>query len=524
MPAIRPARALRSLLPVLLMAGTTACAVAQPAEQPAPAPVSFAPGDEAPSVTQHSITVDGERLDYTATVGFTDMLDDDGALRGRIFSIAYTLDNAQDAPADRPVTFVFNGGPGSSSVWLHLGTAGPMRVDLGPDGDMPRPPGALVKNHATWLDVTDLVFIDPVGTGYSRPAGDGAQREFSGLEEDIRAVGDFIRLWTTRSGRWMSPKFLAGESYGTTRAAGLSQYLQNRHGMYLSGIAMISTILNFQTARFDTGNDLPYVLFLPTYAAIAHFHGQLPPDMQSKSLERVAEEARAWAIDEYMPALAKDAALTDAERSRVVRDLARFTGLDEDYLHAANMRVVISAFCKELLRDERRTVGRLDGRFVGIDSDASGDSFEHDPSMTAIRGPYTAAFNDYIRRDLGFESDTVYEILSGRVGRWSYAGFENEYADLGERLRDAMSRNRFLHVLFASGYYDLATPYFASDYTVNTLGLEPELRDNIHQTYYPSGHMMYIHVPSLERLHDDMRTLIETAVSATDPSPGIRAE
>lgn len=521
-----PRRLPRLALPVLALLCASACASAQPAEpaEAVTAPAAFTPGDDAPAVTRHSIDLDGRTLDYTATVGFTDMLDDDGALRGRIFSIAYTLDDAEGAPEDRPVTFVFNGGPGSSSVWLHLGTAGPKRVDMGPDGDMPRPPGSLIDNHATWLDVTDLVFIDPVGTGYSRPAGEGEQREFSGLDEDITAVGDFIRLWTTRSERWMSPKFLAGESYGTTRAAGLSEYLQNRHGMYLSGIAMISTILNFQTARFDTGNDLPYVLFLPTYTAIAHFHEQLPPDLQSKTLERVVDEARAFAIDTYMPALAKGASLPDAERNEVVRTLARYTGLDEEYIEATNMRIVISAFCKELLRDQRRTVGRLDGRFTGIDADAAGDSFEHDPSMTAIRGPYTAAFNDYIRRDLGFESDIVYEILSGRVHPWSYARYQNEYIDVGERLRDAISRNRYLHVLFAAGYYDLATPFFASDYTVNTLGLEPELRGNIRRTYYESGHMMYIHEPSLEALHEDITQLIETATTATDPSPGIPTE
>jgi len=517
---------LRVLLAALLFACAGACAVAQPEGRPAERPqgdAEAAPdaGGESTSVTRHSITLDGRRLEYTAVAGFTEMRDDDGELRGKIFSIAYTLDSAQDAPEDRPVTFVFNGGPGSSSVWLHLGAVGPKRVDMGPEGDMPRPPGRLVDNHASWLDLTDLVFIDPVGTGYSRPAGEGEQREFSGLREDIQSVGDFIRLWTTRNERWLSPKFLAGESYGTTRAAGLSGYLQDRHGMDLNGIALISTILNFQTARFNTGNDLPYALFLPTYTAIAHYHEALPADLQRRGLEAALDEVRAWTMEVYLPALHKGASLSDADRREVERDLARYSGLDRAFVEQNNMRVSIGEFAKELLRDRRRTVGRLDGRFLGVDSDAAGDSFEHDPSMTAIRGPYTSALNDYVRRDLGFESDIVYEILSGRVGRWSYAGNQNSYANVATTLREAMTKNRYLHVLFAAGYYDLATPFFASDYTANTLGLEPELRGNVHRSYYESGHMMYIRVASLEKLKRDVEALFEAALNAQDPSPGI---
>jgi len=505
-------RFVAALLPALTL--TLTLAVAPPAraqEAKAPETEQTVPaGEPELSVTDHSITIDGRRLDYTVTTGYMPMKTEAGETRANMFFMAYTKDGVDDV-SRRPITFVFNGGPGSSSVWLHLGTCGPKRVLMNDDGTAPPPPYTLVDNESTWLTHTDLVFIDPVGTGYSRPAGGAEQKEFSGYEEDIRSVGDFIRLYTTRSERWLSPKFIAGESYGTTRAAGLSGYLQNRHGMYLNGLILVSSILNFQTARFDPGNDLPYVLFLPTYTATAWYHDALPSDLQQRPLRAVLDEVEAFALDEYLPALAQGANI-DAERERrVTRALARYTGLSEEEISQTNLRVHIMRFTKALLRDERRSVGRLDSRFQGIDRDAAGESFEHDPSMTAIMGPYTAALNDYVRTDLKFESDIPYEILTWRVRPWSYASFENRYVNVAETLREAISKNNDLRVFIASGYYDLATPFLATDYTVAHMQLEPELQGNIEVEHYESGHMMYIHEPSLRKLHEDVARFIELA-------------
>jgi len=498
----------------------TCCSFAWPvaAQDEAPETEAAAPPTPEPSTTRHSVEVDEREIRYQATAGFMPMEDESGELQARIFYIAYEREDVDDA-STRPVTFVFNGGPGSSSVWLHLGTAGPRRVLMSDEGEAPPPPGTLVENHWTWLDVTDLVFIDPVGTGYSRPAEGHEQEEFSGVDEDARSVGDFIRLWTTHNERWGSPKFLAGESYGTTRAAALSRYLLERHGMYLNGVVLVSSILDFQTARFDVGNDLPYALFLPTYTSIAWKHGRLPPDLQS-DFASARREAERFALNEYLVALAKGDDLAGRERERVVRTLARLTGLSESYIERTNLRVHIRRFTKELLRDQRLTVGRLDGRFVGTDRDAAGESPEFDPSMAAIDGPYTAMLNHYVRTDLGFESDLPYEILTGRVHPWNWdrPGQSQGYVNVAEDLRQVIARNPAMRVHIASGYYDLATPYFATEYTVDHLQLEPPFRENIDVSYYEAGHMMYIHKPSLIRLKENVTAFIEEA--SAGPAPG----
>ncbi len=470
---------------------------------------------EAPAltVTEHSITVGGRPLEYRATAGVIRMKSEQGEHRADIFHVAYTLKGDQD-PRERPVTFVFNGGPGSSSVWLHLGTAGPKRVLMADDAGMPpAPPYEMADNEFTWLVDTDLVFIDPVGTGYSRPAKDVKQTEFSGLEEDIESVGEFIRLWTTKNERWASPKFLAGESYGTTRAAGLAGHLQDRHGMYLNGVILVSSILSFQTARFDAGNDLPYVLFLPTYTATAHYHRRLPDDLQQRPLEDVLNEVETWALGEYMHALALGDDLPADRAAAIAQRLARYTGLSEEYVRSTNLRVNIMRFTKELMRDDRRTVGRLDSRYTGFDADAAGERFEHDPSMSAIMGVYTATLNDYVRRELEYENDLPYEILTGRVQPWSYSAHENRYVNVAETLRQAMSENQHLKALVAAGYFDLATPYFAAEYTVSHMRLDPAVKGNVRITHYPAGHMMYVERSSLERLRDDVRAFVEWATA-----------
>lgn len=468
-----------------------------------------APPEERRSVTEHSMRVGGETVRYTATAGTLFLKGEDGEPEASIFYVAYTKDGVDDT-SDRPVTFTFNGGPGSSSVWLHLGAFGPRRVDF-PDAEQPEPPPYdLVDNAHSLLEETDLVFIDPVNTGFSRPLGDAEEKQFLGVEEDVKAVYEFIRRWTAENERWNSPRFLAGESYGTTRAAKLVNHAQDQ-GMFFNGVVLVSSILNFQTARFETGNDLPYVLFLPTYAATAYYHDALPetpPD-----LEAFLAEARAFALEEYGPALLKGDKLAGEVRERIVDGLHRFTGLEPDFIRRANLRVSIFRFTKELLRDGRRTVGRLDSRYHGIDSDAAGERFEHDPSYTAILGPYTAALNDYVRDELGFEEERNYEILSGKVNQnwnWQVKG-RSGYVNVAEDLREAMSTNTHLKVLIANGYYDLATPFFATEYTVDHLGLEPELRDHVELTYYAAGHMMYIHPPSLEKLKQDVASFIQRA-------------
>ena len=469
--------------------------------------------------THHSITIAGKKIDYTVTTG-TLILKEETADRDKeaekvkpkaaFFFAAYTRDGVEDK-SQRPITFAFNGGPGSSSVWLHLGVVGPRRVYMTEEGFMPHPPFKLVDNQFSLLDVSDLVFIDPVSTGFSRPAEGQKAREFHGFQKDIESVGDFIRLYTTRYQRWTSPKFLIGESYGTTRSAGLSGYLQERHGMYLNGIMLISSILDFQTARFDPGNDLPYILFLPTYAATAFFHGRV---RTRKSLESFLKEVEKFAAGDYTLALARGSSLPGRERSRIASELARFTGLSIDYILRSDLRIEIFRFTKELLRDKNRTTGRLDTRFTGIDRDSAGEIFEFDPSMAAITGPYTATLYDYVRGELNFESDLPYEILNGKVWPWSYAQNENNYVNVAETLRKSMSNNPYLKVHVANGYFDLATPYFATRYTFDHLGLDASLQDNISMSYYPAGHMMYIHMPSLAALKNNLVEFIQSALPA----------
>ncbi len=491
---------------LLLLAGSLRAQESPPSLRPERLPMQEL------SVTRHEIVVDGQPLRYRATTGYMVLLDEEGHHKANMFFIAYEKEG-EDDPAHRPVTFAFNGGPGSSSVWLHLGALGPRRVRMDSLGMPLPPPYSLEDNPYSWLDFTDLVFIDPVTTGYSRAAVGEDLSQFHGYEEDIKWVGEFIRLWTTRFKRWASPKFLAGESYGTTRAAGLAGYLQERHGMYLNGLVLVSAILNFQTARFNVGNDLPYILFLPTYAATAWYHRQLPEELQAKPLRDVLNEVETFALGEYTLALMQGDMLLEEQRREIVRKLARYTGLSPAYIERTNLRIQIHRFTKELLRDERRTVGRLDSRFTGIDLDAAGERPEFDPSYAAIQGPFTAMLNDYIRWELAYTNDLPYEILTGRVRPWSYQNVQNEYLNVAETLRQAMSRNPALQVYIANGYYDLATPYFATRYTVHHMMLDPSLRDHIQMGYYEAGHMMYIRRASLRKLKREVRAFYQQALN-----------
>lgn len=482
-------------------------------------PVAPPPPQDQIVVTQQRVSIGGSEIAYTVTCG-TLVLKEEAEKQGEaagtsegeqaraaIFFIAYTLNDVADL-SERPITFSFNGGPGSASVWLHLGVLGPYRVLMDEQGAPLPPPYRLTPNDYSLLPSSDLVFIDPVSTGYSRVVSGEKAQQFHGFKKDIESVGDFIRLYTTRYKRWTSPKYLIGESYGTTRAGGLAGYLQDRHGMFLNGLMLISSILNFQTVDVAPGNDLPYLLYLPSYTATAWFHGQLPPELQSGPLSAALAAAEAFAQGDYALALLRGDRLADQERATIAERLAQLTGLSREYIERSDLRIEIMRFCKELLRAQRRSVGRLDSRFTGIDRDEAGEHFEHDPSLSNILGPYTATLYQYVRAELGFESDLPYEILSGRVYPWSYAQHENQYVDVAETMRKAISANMHLRVYVASGYYDLATPYFATEYTFAHLGLDPSLRQNISFGYYEAGHMMYIQLSSLARLRDDLVAFI----------------
>jgi carboxypeptidase C (cathepsin A) len=458
------------------------------------------PPEEKSVQTKHTVRIGGQEIKYTATAGTILLKLEDGTPKASVFYVAYTRDDLSDL-TKRPVTFTFNGGPGAASIWLHLGALGPRRVQMRDAGALSGPPYKLVDNEYSMLAVTDLVFIDPVSTGYSRAVPGEAPKQFHGIEEDIQSVGDFVRLYATRNKRWTPPKFLAGESYGTTRAAGLSGYLQNRYGLYLNGIVLISTILNFQTAEFDRGNDLPYILYLPTYTAIAWYHKKLSSDLQS-DFQKALTESRTSTAGEYADALMAGDKLPAEKRKEIAQKLSRLTGLPAGYVGEANLRIEIMRFDKEL---------RLDGRFKGIDHDAAGAEPDYDPSLAAIVGPYTATFNDYVRGDLKFESDMPYEFLTGRVRPWDYQPYENRYVNVAETLRSAMTENPFLHVYVAKGYYDLATPFFAAEYAMDHLGLDPSLRSHLTGGYYEAGHMMYVHQPSLMKLKQDLKEFLASS-------------
>jgi carboxypeptidase C (cathepsin A) len=468
------------------------------------------------SVTHHEITLGGKLLKYRATAGYMAMKDAKGEkTKANIFFVAYTKEAipSKTGPADepidlakRPLTFSFNGGPGSASIWLHMGAALP-------------PPYKMITNDSCWLDQTDLVFIDPVSTGFSRAAAGEDARQFHGFNEDIASVGDFIRLYTTRNTRWSSPKFLIGESYGTTRASALSDYLQERYGFYLNGITLVSSIMNFATARFTPGNDLPYALFLPTYTAGAWYHKRLGGAHASADLPTALRAAEKFVQEKYTPALMRGDALPAAEKAALAKELAALTGLPEAFVLQRNLRVDIFTFTSKLLEDKDRSVGRYDCRLTGIRyAPGTAGRQEFDPSYEAVYGTYVACFNDYVRRELRYESDLPYNALTGDVQPWNYGNVQNQYLNTAEMLHQAMSRNPSLKVWIANGYYDLATPYFATDYTVRQMGLDAAVRGNVSQTFYEGGHMMYMVPTELAKLKTDAAKFYDSTLK----SAGVR--
>jgi carboxypeptidase C (cathepsin A) len=454
------------------------------------------------------------------------MKTDEGDPKAEVFFIAYTKngkdvgDKKDDADKDddddevsrdaaaerakRPITFAFNGGPGSASVWLHLGMLGPQRVKLDSDAGALPPPHELVPNEFSLLDQTDLVFIDPVSTGFSRPVKGEDKRQFHGYDEDLRSIGQFIHDYTTKYGRWKSPKFLVGESYGGLRAAGLAGELQERYRLYLNGIVLVSAVVDFQTLMAGGNNDIAYALFLPTYATTAWYHKQLGDELQNKPVEEVNDEAERFALGPYLRALAAGDSLGKERREEVVSRMAELTGLSKEYIERANLRVPMFRFGKELLRDEGKIVGRFDSRYTGHALDEVGESTDYDPSASAVFGTFTSALNDYLRTTLKVKEERVYEILTSRVHPWDYSEFTNRFVNASSTLREAIVQNPYLRVFAACGYYDLATPPFAMEHTRNHLNLPEELRDNFETGYYEGGHMMYAHEPSLEELRKDL--------------------
>ncbi|MTD12790.1 peptidase S10 [Nakamurella sp. YIM 132087] len=471
-------------------------------------------------VTAHTVTTPAGELRYTASTGrivLREEVTTDGTFEGHqaraeVFLTAYTLDGAD--PGTRPITFAFNGGPGSSSVWLHLGLLGPRRVHAGDVDDRVPPPYGLLENAETLLQHSDLVFIDPMSTGWTRPVNGKKSTPYHGFSGDRDAVAEVIRLWTTRNSRWLSPKFLAGESYGTLRAAALAGHLSERFGMTLNGIMLISMVLDLGTLDFEPGNDEPYVHFLPAYAALAHYHGMLP----GRDLEEATQAATELAEGDYRWALARGNRLTPTERAEMAARLADVSGLSVDYWLRADLRVEHLHFFAELLRHRGLFVGRLDGRFSGRPGDLNAAQLRVDPSMDHIAGPYTAAVNHYLREDLGYHSDLPYEVLTEKVYPWSYKEFENRAVTVVEDLSAAMRTNPFLKVHVAFGHYDAATPISGAEHSLAALNIPDELRSNVSRRYYPAGHMMYVHEPTRVQQSADLAEFIAWAVGGERPA------
>jgi len=452
--------------------------------------------------SEGEVMIADQKISYQVETGKLVQTDDAGEDKAEVFFIAYTRPSDDGSP--RPLSFAFNGGPGSSSVWLHLGMLGPKRIVLPDDATPLRPPYQLSDNPMSLLDVTDLVFIDPVSTGYSRPAEGQEKSQFHGYQEDVQSVAQFIHDWTTHFKRWNSPKFLIGESYGGIRAAGLAGHLQSRYNYELNGIVVISGAINFQTLRFGDNNDLPYICFLPTYAATAWYHGQLSDELQSMPVAKVVERAERFSLGEYASVLLQGSQASERSVNRVVQEIGRLTGLDETFIRRSKLRITMSSFGKELLREDAKTIGRFDSRYVGIDRDQAGSRTEYDPSGSAIFGPFTATMNHYLRESLNYEQPRVYEILTGKVQPWNFETFTGRYVDASESLRSAMTSNPYLKLYVACGYYDLATPHFAMQYTINHLGLDESLKKNVTISHFEGGHMMYIYEPAMQSLRDQL--------------------
>jgi carboxypeptidase C (cathepsin A) len=470
--------------------------------------------EEKISTTAHTVTLDGKEIKYTATTGTLPIRLDDGKVAARLFFVAYSKDG--EDVAKRPISFLYNGGPGAATVWLHMGSFAPQHVQMADEGFQPAPPYKMVNNPNSLLDATDLVFVDAVDTGYSRGVAGSNTSQFHGQTGDIRAFGEFINQYLTTYSRWPSPKFLIGESYGTIRSAGLAAELQQRHGVELNGIVLVSALLTYQTLSPAPNNDVAYAALIPTYTATAWYHKKLSQDLQRQDLKKVVDDARAFAFGEYSTALTRGNALSEPERKAMAQKLSRLTGLSPAFIEASNLRVNSGRFRKELLRDQRQMIGRLDSRFIGIDADAAGESQEFDPSNTALQGAYTALFQDYVRKDLKWETDLHYP-TSGNVRPWTYD--QNRYMDMTDALRGAMTKNPFLKVFVACGFYDMATPLGGIEFNFSHMAYDAAVTSRVSFGYYEAGHMIYIRPSAHKALRQDIVKFIRgNSGSASTPT------
>lgn len=459
--------------------------------------------------TEHSITINRQIIPYVATVGTLTLDDDKGHAKATFAYVAYTKSNVEDVN-DRPITFCFNGGPGSSSVWLNLGMLGPKRVNVDESGLDARQPYHLVDNPYSMIDMTDLVFIDPVSTGYSRAADGEDSKQFHGVESDNKSVVEFIRLYVTRNQRWESPKFLMGESYGGIRAVGVASELYDDHYMYFNGIFFVSAVLDFQTLKIACGNDLPYILFLPSYTAVALYHHKLSDELQ-RDAKKTMEEVQKFAYGEYAEALLQGDKLSESAKKSIVEKLVAYTGLSEESIDNWNLRIRPHRFMKRLMHLSHRSLGRFDSRYIGVDAYGAGDYIQYDSSFDFALKIFTPTFNQYVREELKWRSDQEYKVM-GDVHPWNYDSATNQYLNVCDKLREMMSRNEKMGLFVARGLYDLAIPYNAAEYTFAHLNLTPILRKNVEMHMYDGGHMMYLNRACLEQLKQDMSSFMRTTL------------
>ena len=459
-----------------------------------------------PVTRDGSVTIDGKKIDYTVTSALLQLKKPDGKPRASVFNVSYLKKDVAD-PSTRPVMFAFNGGPGSSAVWLHLGMLGPYVVKLPGDGTTaPEPPARFVENTNSILDLTDLVFVDPVSTGYSKVEEAGKPQEFHGYQEDINSLGDFVRRWVTDHGRWSSPKFLLGESYGGIRVTGLSQHLQSRYGMSLNGVVLLSSLLDFRTLRHDTSDPLAFACYLPTYTAVAHHHGQIEGDRDA-----LVAEAEALAFGDYTLALLKGHTLPDDEKQRLARRLEKLTGIDADLYLRHELRLSPSLFRAELMRGEGKVVGRFDARVAWPTTDRTADYAVYDPSYSLAYGAYATAMLSYLGDHLGWQDESPYEILTGKVHPWNW-GSENRIIDVTDKLETAMRDNPGLEVLVMKGFCDLATPPGGIDYSLKQMvNSPPSFLERIEHVTYEAGHMFYLNPPDLTKSRKDLANFIKAA-------------